>query len=724
MDEWKSALITLPENSFFELLRSIFGNIKTPFRKQVLMDDLTAFLSRDEIRKIISAYISEQDHKIISAVALLGEPEPKDLDTFFTGELTSAQLRANIINLEERLIIYRIKGKDGLHLALNPVLEETLTPFIADTGILFPSHKTKAAGAKAKGPAKSRAKSQAETQVRETVAFEDRIIAALFAFIQSEEEVFKPEGGVRKKVLDSAKKIFPSLDLELVIKTFLALGLLQTEGRSMVSNREKVNGYCELSAVERQEYWAAAVYLCLNESAASGGDIYSSRSSWSRLRGIASFIHRFRSLLDPDKEYPETTLRRLWELLGKKNRESGNRWTPLFFDSNNLYPFDPLIALMAQTGLLFAAKEACWKMPPSVPSSSPQPEAKPVIVMDAALSFVIYPEISFTDAMALGSFCSVKENDNGSLESQNTIRFEMSRQSVVRGYDQGIDAITIVSLLDRLSLNRLDGNLNWTLKDWESRYTGVSLHQGILLTLEEDRRYLADAGPVSRMIQKTLAPGVYLLSSEEKSEAIKILQRAGVDIVAQPPSDSQAVKYGFSRNVFASLGSDETRDLSLSPNKEPKAETKKSAPLDAKHLDAKSIKENFRKTLEKMKISKQERDELLARIERNLVLSNAQLDATALRYEKLEARGLDYVGKQAIAKQAVDTGSLLEISWPTLDGEINSMTGLAQALEKKEGDSILVLRTGGNSENGSKDFRIPLGKISLLRRIKQSIFGE
>jgi hypothetical protein len=106
------------------------------------------------------------------------------------------------------------------------------------------------------------------------------------------------------------------------------------------------------------------------------------------------------------------------------------------------------------------------------------------------------------------------------------------------------------------------------------------------------------------------------------------------------------------------------------------------------------------------------------------VLSDAQLEGASLRYEKLEARGLDYAGKLAIAKQAIETRSLLEVSWPGQDGETNRTAGIAQALEKKEGDSTLVLRSGENSENGSRVFRIPLGKISLLRRIKQSIFGE
>jgi hypothetical protein len=398
--------------------------------------------------------------------------------------------------------------------------------------------------------------------------------------------------------------------------------------------------------------------------------------------------------------------------LGKKNWDAGNVWATQFFDSKSQFPFEPLFAAMEVTGLLIK-KDAYWKAPRFVTPHSAADETVPVIVMNAALSFVLYPEIPFADAMALGSFCSVKEND------ENTIHFELSRQSVVRGFNQGLKADTMITLLDRLSLNRLDANLAWTLREWETRYTGVSLHQGIVLTLEEDRRYLADAGPVSRIIQKTLAPGVYLLSSDDKSEAVKTLLKAGVDIVAQPPLGFDAGLDSFSRNTFARLGSGGVADSPLYPNEEPVSKEGKK-PVE----NADSIKQKFRTTLDKMKLGKQERDELLARIERRLVLSDAQLEGASLRYEKLEARGLDYAGKSAIAKQAVETGSLLEVSWPGQDGETNRTTGTAQALEKKDGDSILVLRSGGNSEKGTRDFRIPLRKISLLRRIKQSIFGE
>ena len=742
VEHWVSALMSLPEASFFELLRSVFGNIKTPFNKQKLMEDLIGLLSKTEIRKIIVSYINEQDHKVIAAVAMLDEPEMKDLEAFFSGELSGAELHALLINLEERLILYRFREKETLHLALNPVLEQVLAPFIADTQLVFPSAK-----ADRRPPS-----GQAAAFIRDP-----RIMAALFSFIFHEEEFFKTEAEtslsacalpeIRKKVMDYGKKNLGAPDFDLLIRTLVQLGLFRPEARRLVMNREKTEGFSGLSPIERQEYWAAGVYLCLYESApdlpsgANPREDQPFRLSGYRWRGIASSIHRFRHLVEGDRKYPEITLMRLWKLLEK---ETGN----------HELPWDIFLSAMEKTGLL-EKKENFW----FVPSDGKEKTGteQPSIAMDSTFSIVLYPEISFADALMLGAFCSVKEI-SGAL-----IRFELSRQSAVRAFDLGVEASDMLKHLDRLSGGRIDDSLEWTLKEWENRYKGVSLYQGIVLTLAEEHRYLADAGPVSCLIQKTLAQGVYLISSEERAEAVTTLRRAGVDIVAQPPAGlgsgmmrQGGFYHGFSKTSFPHLTSSfdmEHLTVSGGGKKALPEGTSETSLSETSLIEASSIKEKFRRILEKKNLSKQEREELLARIERRIVLTEAQLEGTSLRYEKLEAKGLDYSGKSVIAKQAIETGSLLEVTWPTSDGELNCVLGIPQTLEKKEGDSVLVLHTQGNAASvpgntvripgntiripgntirirgntiriPGNTIRIPLGKISLLRRIKQSIFEE
>ena len=764
--------MTLPDNGFFELLRSVFGNIKTPFSKQRLMDDLFKLLSRDDIRKTIAAFIDEQDHKIIAAVALLDEPAQGELESFFAGEFTGSELHGLVINLEERLILYRYRGDNSdppvripggglrtegiLRLALNPVLETILAPFAVDTGPLFPSFHSESclpaenASAEsgpteippAKKPGSAAKKGRklpegAETIPPSTCISDGRILAALFAFLYSysDEELLKIEvesqaRGLRKKALEEGRKIFPDLDLELAVRTLLHLELFRAEGCILEPCVEKIASYCDLSLAERQEYWAAGVYLCLNEPAESDApSLYRNR-----LRKIVSTTHRFMGLIYGEKKYPETTLRRLMELITKEDRGTKNVWGARLFDDKIRLPFEPFIEAMEKAGIM-EKRDNYWKA--TAVDAPTEKVTGPVIVMNTASSFILYPEIAFVDVMTLALFCSAGASDGGG------ICFELTRESVVRGFDQGMEASDMVELLNRLSLNRLDENLSWTLKDWESRYAGVSLHQGIILNLAEDRRYLAQARPLSSMIRRTLGPGVYLLSAEDKAEAVRALRKAGVDIIAQPPTEAAgwskmkiglplASKTGSSwygsglfRSSFPRLESTEAADF-LKHSKEEEAGQGPEAKVPLQQ-EADSIKQKFRKVLEKMRLTKPERDELEARIERRLILSETQLEGTSLRYEKLEARGLDYAGKSAIAKQALESGSLLDVSWPGPGGGIKQVIGAPLALEKKEGESILVLKTpiSGDSETAFQEtIRIPLGKISLLRRIKQSIFGE
>jgi hypothetical protein len=389
------------------------------------------------------------------------------------------------------------------------------------------------------------------------------------------------------------------------------------------------------------------------------------------------------------------------EILKQDDQGGGAAWGSRFLDSPQP-AFETLLESLEKGGIL----EESGGFRRIIPfSGAEEQDGKPVIAMDSAFSFILYPEISFTDALALSAFCAAK----GELGTS----FELSRCSAVRGFDNGLNSAYMLELLGRLSGGRTSENLEWTLRDWESRYSAVSLHQGLTLVLTEDRRYLAEAEPVASLIEKVLAPGVYLLSADDISEAAAALRKAGVDIIAQPsaPGREDEKQGGRFSRAFPSL------DGAVPALRFP-------SPLGvAKLQSSRSIKERFLGRLKTMKLSKAERDELEARIERRLVLTESQLEGASVKYEKLEARGLDYVGKAMIAKQAIAAGSLLELSWPSAGGGTNITTGIPSALEKKEGESVLILKPLPG-KGGAEEIRLPLGKISLLRRIKQSIFGE
>jgi hypothetical protein len=680
---WKSALLTLPDGSYFELMRSVFGNIKTPFNKQKLVEDLSSFLSRREIQDTISAYIDETDAKIIAAVAALKEPVPGELETFFTGDFTYAELHGILLNLEERLIVYRFQEKGYYHLALNPILEPVLLPFIKYKGALFPSKPVDAAGLPAEDSPPIK---------------DDRVLAALIAFISDESDFFKAEGGIRKKILDDGKRLFPSLDPEALIGGMQCIGLFRREGDSLVPDFSQLRFFAGLSFPERLEYCAAGI--CLNEEP---GKPFMGRFNRGRIQSLVRFVHTFLLSVEQGRVYPKTSLKRIADILTR----SGMEGIAVCGSETGVVDFETVLTALEIAGLLAASPEgySLSFIPATVPAAS-----SAVIAMDTTFSCILYPEISFEDALALAGFCSVRETGT-------TVRFEITRDSVVRGFDQGMNADTMLTLLDSLSGNRTDQNLRWTIKDWLSRYSGVSLHQGLVLTLSEDRQYLAKTEPLASMISYTLKAGVYLLSIQERADVIQTLHKAGIDIIAQPPQnirkEIEYSSYPFSEGMFRFRRHGLYEDLPENfflyrENPEPDP------------VKAENYKEKFRASLEQLSLTRAERDELTARIERRLILSESQLAGVSVRYEKLEARGLDYVGKTSIAKQAIASKLIIEIMWSRQNGEVNRVIGIPEALEKNNGETVLVLNPMPQGET----IRLPLGKISLLRRIKQSIFGE
>jgi hypothetical protein len=731
---WKSAVMTLPDNSFFELIRSVFGKIKTPFNKQQLTDDLEKFLLREDIQKTIAAYIDQNDVKIIAAAALFGEPAPGELESFFCGEFSYAQLQDIIVNLEERFILYRFSEENIARLALNPVLEQVLTPFTADTSSLFPAVDEESASIDNSAPAAGNAILQKEilnlnrAQSAKVPLLNDRILAALLSFVFREEQFFKSEGVIRKRILEAGKTCFGNMDLQFILGSLQILGLFYANGDRLVPDKKRFEEFGILSARERGEYCAAA--LIVYEEMKPPSPILPPLFR-SRIREVANFIHTFLDAPELEQKYHEKTLTRLAEVLKAKigiviycNFEDALEKTGLLVSSA---PGIKQLGVVAQN----VSPKQNYKEP-EVQEAKLQEAPLPIIAVDSGFSVIVYPEICYKDAIKLAAFMNV-------VEAGAVVRFELTKDSAVRAFNNNIAADEIIELLKRLSGGRLDESQIWNLKDWEKRHGEVSLKNGVILSLSPDRRYLTETMPLAGLIEETLAPGIYLLPPNAADEAAAALSAAGIDIISRKNEQSAVL----SASLFTSaVGSPHTAVSPLAAPLsryfppllgEPSADSKNklkikeitsvslsSAPpaqAPSVQVPARSVlTENFHAILKETPMGDLERAELSARIDRRIVLCETQLKEASLRYEKLEARNMDYAGKQNIAKQAIAQQSPVEIVRGAGNGE--RIFGIPKALEKKEGDYILIVIPAG----GQDELSIPLGKISLLRRIKKSIF--
>ena len=670
---WKTAVMSMPDNSFFELLRSVFGKIKTPFKKQQLVNDLETFLLRDDIQKTIAAYIDQNDAKIIAAAALFGEPAPGELESFFSGEFSYAQLQDIIVNLEERFIMYRFTEDNKSRLALNPVLEQALLPFTSDIRELFPSVSA------AEADADISAKISAQKTHCHPAILNDRILAGLLSFSLRETLFYRGEGVIRKRVIEAGKTCFPGVNLESVFGSLQILGLFYVDGDRLVPDKKYFENFGSLSARERMEYCAAALMVFCEQK--SPTEILPPLFR-GKIRETVNFIHRFLGSLDTGLLYPEKTLKRLLEIL-----KAGMNAT---FISGTLFEY------LEKTGLIVPASPSLLQPGAFAHNNGAESKGQSVAI-DSGFTVLVYPETGYNDAIKMAFFLNIRE-------AGAVVRFELDRDSAVRAFDESIGADEIIELLKRLSGDRVDDTLIWNLRDWEKRYNEVTLKKGVILKLSQDRRYLTETMPLAGLISETIAEGVYLLSENAIEDAAAALHAAGIDIIARRSNKKTSGEITY--NYFNALPPFVLNEKISS------AGTAFNADNHAAVLTA-----NFHAILSKMPLSEAERAELSARVDRRLVLCEAQLKEASLRYEKLEARNLDYAGKQNIARQAITQQSPVEIVW-TVKGKTERIFGVPKALEKDNGELVLVVVPSEVQDV----MRIPLGRISLLRRIKKSIF--
>ena len=708
---WQSALMTLPDAAFFDLMRSVLGTVKTPFNKQKLVEELSRLIVRPDIQENIAGYIDTNDHRIIAAIALLSDPVPGELESFFTGEYSYAELQSMLLNLEERLIIYRFRDNGVLRIALNPRLENILAPYAVNKEILFPAIED---GSK-------------ELEIIENSTLNGRTLAALFAFLLNTEVLVKDDREAsfvfRRKAAEQGKVLFPGLDIDSSAGGLLALGLICREGDELIPDEAKIAAFKVLSDRERMEYLAGGIAIFLHrrsagfaDGAGKTGEVFFQHRGL--LKSTIRLAGNFTDVAKEHKILPEATMIKLAELFRRKEETSSLTAYDTGGQAAELPSAAVLLRSLVVSGLFSLVKtdgKNCYypfqfSGTKLCSAENDSEKSAPIIAMDSGFSCILYPEISFADAMDLAVFSSVEETGT-------TVRFVLSRDSVIRGFDRGYTAEFLWQLLERLSDSRTPDALKWNLDDWEKRWKEISLNQGVILSLAGERSYLADTDPLAAMIKQNLAPGVYLLSAGI-DEAAAALRSAGVDIVGRP---SIKIKNDAKNKTIFETKPELISEVKSRPVMESIVESKSSDDLPLAQSVEKSAeqieqkKKQFRLVLDNLKLTKQEREELESRIERRMIVSETQLKDTSLRYEKLEARSLDYVGKTGIVKQAIVSGSLLEVS--CLNGE--KILGFPENLDKKSGEMILVIKP----RDGGEPVKIALGKISFIRRIKQSIFG-
>src|SRR5574344_2548146 len=90
--DWRESFATLPDNHFFELIRMYLGEVKTPYNKQKLIEELGSFIRKDDNKQNLINLLNETDLEIIGAVKYIQKATQEKLASFFKGTFSYAGL--------------------------------------------------------------------------------------------------------------------------------------------------------------------------------------------------------------------------------------------------------------------------------------------------------------------------------------------------------------------------------------------------------------------------------------------------------------------------------------------------------------------------------------------------------------------------------------------------------------------------------------------------------
>jgi hypothetical protein len=416
----------------------------------------------------------------------------------------------------------------------------------------------------------------------------------------------------------------------------------------------------------------------------------------------------FFSAIEPGALYTPETIRRIAFLISEKagraySGRAHGRFASLLRDQDTSNVPDARTAGTDYAGIAFAftllvEKDGLWGRNSVCLDNSSDQSASSFLVVSPSLTVTLMPGFPLKELLPLVSCMEVQD-------IQIAGQFQITRKSCAAAFDLGFSAEAISDIFRKGSSQPVPQNVIFSIQDWFRSYTSVSLYHGYILSVDEGRRVLFENNEhLSSLIRTILAPGLYLLTVESQEEIQAAFSRANLD---------------FFPGVHESLLRPEPvrlPALHVSSFNEKYAHC--SVPVSLSGFRERH-QEELLAVLESMQLNPDLYAALKSRIERNIVLSPAQLVEDSVRIEKLEARGVDFLGKVRLVESALQSLSMLEIGFDEKEGN-RLILGRPVSTEKRPGDVLLRIVT----EPDQVVEEVSIGKAVLVRRIRGSIFSE
>ncbi len=719
---WRESMATLPDTHFFEIIRMYLGEIHTPFNKTKLVEELGSFLRKEEHRRTIVSLLSPTDRELLAAVWHIKNATQEKLATFFMGDGSFAKIYEQLLNLEERLLIYRHVDKQlgKTIISINPMLEEVLTPLLTPA-VLLPEVAL------------------AELNWSAPQQLSPELLASYACFLLAEADVCKADGTFKKRIATQLEALFPGQVplLQQITFAFINLLILKDAGSHIELDRARLEKFAELDEVNQYTLLCVAAHGRFSRTGMTRQmQLLLAVASKIGAQGIGrkSLLRLAFLISEKDSDIPGVAP------VGRASRFSAllaaNAEQPQSFDTSAVSLIDRLLDTAVAFGILLeqgkdengegiytrglvltqAAEKKQYTQNPDT------------LTVDAGFSVTLLPGKPLSALLPLMNCMELRQFDT-------VPTFEITKKAVMRSFDRGFTQESLLALLSENSAYELPQNLAVCLEDWSSAYNAAAVYKGYILKvsaeqgarIEKNRKLLPD-------IALQLAPGMYLLNAENDTEAALIMRRSGLDFYSAikgvektrdvlsfpqvsfvPASDEDCVP---------EAGSADTANMKLSEadgsfDAGSRSGAEATCAGDAAH-DEDAYFAAMYAALDTLNLLPEQKEGLADRIQRKIIVDTAQLRGDSVRLERLEASGMDYGGKLHIIDSAMSSNSMLELAFENPEqpaGDSVVVVGVPLELEKFDGDALLHLELIPQHEE--KVFSV--GKARLVKKIRGSI---
>ena len=703
INRWAEAISSLPDKQFFNTMRLYLGEIKTPYNKQRLTQQLAAFIKKEENITSLLTLLDSFDITVLTAISLIPNTTQETIVEFFHTEYSVTEIYAEIINLIERLLIYKEKSDSGKELIkINPLIRENLLPYL-DTKLIFPDYT-------------------ATTFSHEDVfSISPNLLAAFITYIRIRGISCKADGTIKKNDQNRLAEIFPGKEnfIQQLMNAFVNLSLVyeSEDAKGYKLELSRIRKFAELSELQQYTLLCAAAV---------------SRFSKDGLKKEAQLLIDCLTSV-PDTGFSRDSILRLAFLVGTYTEDGSavarkSRFSRLLEAARqeagtepeqNAELLDRMIDCAVEFGLLRKLgktedgidlyKSAEELINPNVNGSiqtndsllygktSESQQAPKVLNIDSTYTVTLMPGLKLKELLPLTDFMLVKKTGV-------VTEFEITRQSVSEGFDNDINPEIIFERIEKYTYYEIPQNLKINITEWYNSYSSAQLYYGYVLKVADNNISFVEKNPIiQKYIKEKLAEGIYLLNIPAGMDINNFINESSLEFMGN-------VKTSLTKSEFS------TFPLLRSGHKPVILQRQNTASKKTSIADADKILKTLKASLKNLDMDKHVKESLEHRISSRLILSENQLKTAAVRTEILEADGMDFAGKVHLIEASVKDEDLMELQMPTADGkgEFFTVVGKPLSISRQPGEAVMRFQL-----EPTKDIQnLLVSRITHLRRLR------